>query len=477
MNIATDTFLARLAAIVGQSGLITDRAALDPYETEWRGRYHGKARLVVRPGSTEEIAAVVRLCAAENVAIVPQGGNTGLCEGATPDESGEQVVLSLARMNKIRALDPLDFTMTVEAGCILQTIQEKARDAGCFFPLSLGAQGTCQIGGNISTNAGGVGVLRYGSTRALVLGLEVVLPDGTIWDGLRSLGKDNTGYDLRQFFIGAEGTLGIIAAAVLRLFPQPTDIQTALVALTDLETALPLLKRARATSSDQVTAFEVMPRMGIDYAATYLPGVTDPMDRPHAWYALVDLSTSRPGGAIRETMEALLSDAIEAGEAVDAVIANSIEQRKALWRIREELPEALRRSGAVLHHDVSVPTSDVAAFIRRTIKAVEAAHPGARPLPFGHLGDGNIHFCICEPKGGDGETFYKSEHVLTPLVFDIAVDMRGSFSAEHGVGRLKLDDLDRYKRPVDLDLMRRIKAALDPKGLMNPGKVVRATNL
>ena len=248
------------------------------------------------------------------------------------------MVLSLARMNKIRALDPLDFTMTVEAGCILQTIQEKARDAGCFFPLSLGAQGTCQIGGNISTNAGGVGVLRYGSTRALVLGLEVVLPDGTIWDGLRSLGKDNTGYDLRQFFIGAEGTLGIIAAAVLRLFPQPTDIQTALVALTDLETALPLLKRARATSSDQVTAFEVMPRMGIDYAATYLPGVTDPMDRPHAWYALVDLSTSRPGGAIRETMEALLSDAIEAGEAVDAVIANSIEQRKALWRFARNCP-------------------------------------------------------------------------------------------------------------------------------------------
>jgi D-lactate dehydrogenase (cytochrome) len=476
MNAETDSFISRLAAIVGRSALITERPALDPYETEWRGRYHGRARLVVRPGSTEEVAAVVRLCAAEGVAIVPQGGNTGLCEGAMPDQSGEQVVLSLARMNRILAVDALDFTMTVEAGCVLQTIQEKAAEAGCFFPLSLGAQGSCQIGGNISTNAGGVGVLRYGSTRALVLGLEVVLPDGTIWDGLRSLGKDNTGYDLRQLFIGAEGSLGIITSAVLKLFPQPRDVQTALVGLTDLETALPLLKRARATSSDQITAFEVMPRMGIEYAVRYLPGVSDPMSAPHAWYALIDLSTSRPGGSMRETMETLLADAIEAGEAVDAVIANSIEQRRALWRIREELPEALRKSGAVLHHDVSVPTSDVATFIRRTTKAVESAVPGARPLPFGHLGDGNIHFCICEPVGGDGESFYQTEHVLTPLVFDTAIDMRGSFSAEHGIGRLKLDELDRYKRPVDLDLMRKVKAALDPKNLMNPGKVVRAGN-
>jgi D-lactate dehydrogenase (cytochrome) len=246
MNAATDSFAARLAAIVGRAAVITERSALDPYETEWRGRYHGRARVVVRPASTEEVAAVVRLCAAENIAIVPQGGNTGLVEGQIPDESGEQVVLSVVRMNRIRTIDPLDFTMTVEAGCVLQTIQEKADDADCFFPLSLGAEGSCQIGGNISTNAGGVGVLRYGSTRALVLGLEVVLPDGTIWDGLKSLGKDNPGYDLRQLFIGAEGTLGIVTAAVLKLFPKRQDVQTALVALADLETALPLLKRARA---------------------------------------------------------------------------------------------------------------------------------------------------------------------------------------------------------------------------------------
>jgi FAD/FMN-containing dehydrogenase len=476
MNAATDSFAARLAAIVGRAAVITERSALDPYETEWRGRYHGRARLVVRPASTEEVAAVVRLCAAENIAIVPQGGNTGLVEGQIPDESGEQVVLSLARMNRIRTIDPLDFTMTVEAGCVLRTIQEKADDADCFFPLSLGAEGSCQIGGNISTNAGGVGVLRYGSTRALVLGLEVVLPDGTIWDGLKSLGKDNTGYDLRQLFIGAEGTLGIVTAAVLKLFPKRQDVQTALVALADLETALPLLKRARAISSDRVSAFELLPRMGIEFATTYLPGVADPMVQPHAWYALMDLSTSRPGDSLRETMESLLADAIEAGEAVDAVISGSIEQQRALWRIREELPEAMRKSGAVLHHDVSVPTSDVATFIRRALAAVEAAHPGARCLPFGHLGDGNIHFSICPPVGADDDAFYQAEHRITPLVFDTAVDLRGSFSAEHGIGRLKLDELDRYKRPIDLDLMRRIKLALDPRNLMNPGKVVRVGN-
>jgi D-lactate dehydrogenase (cytochrome) len=474
MNAVTDTLVSRLAAICGSSAVIADRDGMTPYETEWRQRWHGKARLVVRPANTEEVAAVVKLCAAEGIAVVPQGGNTGLCEGAVPDESGKQIVLSLARMNRIRHLDPLDFTMTVEAGCVLQTLQEKAREAGCFFPLSLGAQGSCMIGGNISTNAGGVGVLRYGSTRALVLGLEVVLSDGTVWDGLKSLGKDNTGYDLKQLFIGAEGTLGIITAASLKLFPQPQDVQTALVALTDLEMALPLLRRARSISSDQVTAFEVMPRRAIEYAMKYLPGVTDPISQPHGWYALMDLSTSRPGGSLRETMESLLGDAVDAGEAVDAVIADSTAQQRALWRIREELPEAVRRSGPSLHHDVSVPTSDVATYIRRTQAAVEAAHPDVICIPFGHLGDGNIHFTICSPVGADDKMLYQAEHTLTPLVFDIAVEMRGSFSAEHGVGQLKLEDMDRYKKPADLDLMRRVKEALDPRNLMNPGKVVRA---
>ncbi len=473
MNAIADPLASRVAAIVGSSGVICERDAMTSYETEWRQRYHGKSRLVVRPASTEEVAAVVRLCAAEGISIVPQGGNTGLCEGAMPDESGEQVVVSLSRMNQIRNLDPRDFTMTVEAGCVLQMLQEKAAEAGCFFPLSLGAQGSCQIGGNISTNAGGVGVLRYGSTRALVLGLEVVLPDGEIWDGLKSLGKDNTGYDLKQFFIGAEGTLGIVTAASLKLFPKPRDIQTALVALTDLETALPLLRRARATSSDMVTAFEVMPQIAIEFAATYLPGVANPFDKPHAWYALMDLSTSRAGGDLRETMEELLAEAMEAGEAADAVIAGSIVQQRALWRIREELPEAVRKSGTALHHDVSVPTSDVATYIRSTQAAVDATNLGVRCMPFGHLGDGNIHFTIVQPVGvTDDRALYDAEHTLTTLVFDTAVKMRGSFSAEHGIGRIKLDDMDRYKRPVDLDLMRKIKMALDPRNLMNPGKVV-----
>ncbi len=476
MNAVTDTLAARIAAIVGPTGVITERDAMTPFETEWRGRFHGKARLVVRPASTEDVSAVVKLCAAEGVSIVPQGGNTGLCEGAMPDESGNQIVLSLARMNRVRHLNPLDFTMTAEAGCVLQTLQEKAASAGCFFPLSLGAQGSCMIGGNISTNAGGVGVLRYGSTRALVLGLEVVLADGTVWDGLKSLGKDNTGYDLKHCFIGAEGTLGIITAASLRLFPQPKDVQTALVGLTDLDTALPLLRRARAISSDMVTAFEVMPRLGIETAVKYLNGVVDPMDKPHAWYALMDLSTSRPGGSLRETMESLLYEAVEAGEATDAVIASSIEQQRALWRIREELPEATRRSGPSLHHDVSVPTGDVAAYIRRAQAAVEAAHPEVRCMPFGHLGDGNIHFTVLSPEGANDEAIYAAEHTITRLVFDIAVEMRGSFSAEHGVGRIKLDDMDRYKRPIDLVLMSRIKQALDPRNLMNPGKVVRAAH-
>ncbi len=476
MNALGDDLVTRLAGIVGRTAVITERDLMVPFETEWRGRYHGRARLVVRPGSTAEVAAVVKLCVDESIAIVPQGGNTGLVDGAMPDKSGTQVVLSLSRMNRIRHLDPLDFTMVVEAGCVLQTVQEAAREAGCFFPLSLGAQGSCQIGGNISTNAGGVGVLRYGSARALVLGLEVVLPDGTIWNGLKSLGKDNTGYDLKQLFIGAEGTLGIVTAAVIKLFPQPRDIQTALVALTDLETALPLLRRARAASSDQVTAFEVLPRIAIELAITHLPDVIDPMERPYAWYALIDLSTSRPNGDMREVLEELLAEALEAREVDDAAIAGSIDQRMALWRIREELPEAMRRAGAVLHHDVSVPTADVAIFIRRTQAAIEALYPTGRCVPFGHLGDGNIHFSIIEPIGSEKDAFYRSEHVLTPIVFDTAVSMSGSFSAEHGVGMLKLDELDRYKHPTDLELMRKIKMALDPRNLMNPGKVVRLSD-
>ncbi len=476
-KISRDDLTQRIVSALGPAGVIADEGAMAPYLEEWRRMSHGaRARLIARPASTEQVAEVVRICAEAGAEIVPQGGNTGLCLGAQPDESGRQVILNLGRMNRVRAIDPVNFTMTVDAGAVLQTIQERADEAGCFFPLSLGAQGSCQIGGNISTNAGGVGVLRYGSTRALVLGLEVVLPDGTVWDGLKSLGKDNTGYDLKHLFIGAEGTLGIVTAAVLKLFPKPSDVQTAFCALADLDSALRLLARARAWTGDQVAAFELLCRPAIDVCLAQLPNIVDPLPRPSDWYVLMDLSTSRPGGSMRETMEELLAAALEAGEITDATIADSIDKANALWRIREELPEAVRAAGDDLHHDVSVPVADVPAFIRRTQKKLAEVAPGVRTMPFGHVGDGNIHFTLLGPEGPGPKTLKSQEDRMAHLIFDIAVDMRGSFSAEHGVGRLKLDDMARYKRPVEIDLMRRLKRAIDPRDTMNPGKVVRRTN-
>ncbi len=466
----TDDFLSRIAAVVGPNGLITDPTAMAPYLDEERGLYHGRAQLVVRPASTAETAEVVRLCAEAGIGVVPQGGNTGLCGGAVP--SGEQVLISLQRMHRVRAIDPANFTMTVEAGMVLQAVQEAADAAGCLFPLSLGAEGSCQIGGNISTNAGGTGVLRYGNTRELVLGLEVVLPDGRVWDGLKSLRKDNTGYDLKQLFIGGEGTLGIITAAVLKLFPKPRDRQTAFCALTDLEAAVALLARARATTGDQVTAFELVSRIGLELGCAQMPGVSDPFDAAHQWYALLELSSSRPEGDLGESLEALLEAAMEAGEVADAVIAASLDQRLALWRIREAVPEAQKRDGASIKHDVSVPSSAVPAFIRRATLAVEAAMPGIRAVPFGHLGDGNIHFNLSQPIGADREAFLGDWERMNRIVHDIVVEMKGSISAEHGIGLLKKEELAHYAAPVELELMRRIKAAFDPKAIMNPGKIL-----
>jgi len=401
----TQDLLSRIAAVVGPHGLITDPTEMAPYLEEERGLYHGHARMVVRPGSTAEVAEVVRLCAEAGIGIVPQGGNTGLCGGAAPDVSGHQVLGSLSRMNHVRAVDPLNFTMTVEAGVILQTVQQKADEAGCLFPLSLGAEGSCQIGGNISTNAGGSGVLRYGNTRELVMGLEVVLPDGQVWDGLRSLRKDNTGYDLKHLFIGGEGTLGIITAAVVKLFPKPKDVQTAFCALADLDSVLALLARARATTGDQVTAFELVCRRGLELGCTHVPGVSDPFDALHEWYVLIELSTSRPDSNLSEALETLLGAALEEGEVVDAVIAASLDQRNGLWRIREGVPEAQKREGGSIKHDVSVPTSSVPEFIRRATAEVEAALDGVRVVPFGHVGDGNIHFNLSQPVGADKQGF------------------------------------------------------------------------
>lgn len=466
------TLLDRLTDIVGPAACIRDESAMAPYLHEERGLYRGKTALVVRPGTTAEVARVVAACAAARVPIVPQGGNTGLCGGAAPHEDASEIVVSLGRMNKVRGIDPTNFTMTVEAGCILADVQRAAAEKNCLFPLSLAAEGSCQIGGNLATNAGGINVLRYGNARDLVLGLEVVLPDGRIWNGLRALGKDNTGYALRHVFVGSEGTLGIITAAVLKLFPRPAETATALCAIDNLDNATKLLNRARALSGDAVTAFELVPRIGLEMCLRHIAGVTDPLSSPHPWYVLIEFSTSRPDASVRASFETLLETAFGEEIITDAVIAESLEQRNALWRIRESLPEAQKHEGGSIKHDVAVPVSRVPAFIAQGTELIAAHFPGARPVPFGHLGDGNIHFNISQPVGADKSAYLARWTEMNRLVHDLVTTMDGSISAEHGIGRLKVDEMKHYKDPVELDLMRRLKQALDPQNLMNPGKVV-----
>ena len=465
------TLLDQLAAIVGPGNVLTEASDLAPYLEEERGLFHGAARAVARPGSTAEVAAAVTACAQAGIAMVPQGGNTGLCGGGVPSERGDAVVISTERLTRIRRLDPIDFTLTAEAGCVLASLQAAAAEVGCLFPLSLGAEGSCRIGGNISTNAGGTNVLRYGCTRDLVLGLEVVLPDGRVWNGLKSLRKDNTGYDLRQLFIGAEGTLGVVTAAVLKLFPAIAERQTALVALGDLDAALVLLARARRASGDAVTACELIPRIGLNLCLRHSAGARDPFAAPYPWYLLLELSSSRPGG-LREALESMLVTALDEGLALDVVLAESLEQRRALWQLRESIPEAQKKEGGSIKHDVAVATSLVPEMIRRCTAAVEAAMPGVRVVAFGHLGDGNTHFNLTQPVGGDRQAFLDQWGRMNRIVHDIVVEMEGSISAEHGIGRLKVEELAHYKPSLDLELMGRLKSALDPRGLMNPGKVV-----
>jgi len=467
------SLLDRLTEIVGPTGIIHDLGAMAPYLHEERGLYtKGKAALVVRPATTTELAQVVATCAAAKIPIVPQGGNTGLCGGAAVHEDGSEIIVSLGRMNKVRAIDPVNFTITVEAGCILADVQRIAAEKNCLFPLSLGAEGSCQIGGNLATNAGGINVLRYGNARDLVLGLEVVLPDGRIWNGLRALGKDNTGYALRQLFVGAEGTLGIIAAAVLKLFPRPAETATAFCAVSNLDDATKLLNRARALSGDAVTAFELIPRIGLEMCMRHVAGVSDPLQAPSPWYVLIEFSTSRPDASVRASFEALLETAFGEEIITDAVIAESLEQRNNLWRIRESLPEAQKHEGGSIKHDVAVPVSLVPSFIAQGMDLIAKHFPGARPVPFGHLGDGNIHFNISQPPGADKAAYLAQWTEMNRVVHDLVVSMNGSISAEHGIGRLKVDEMKHYKDPVELDLMRRLKHAIDPQNLMNPGKVV-----
>ncbi|HJT08170.1 MAG TPA: FAD-binding oxidoreductase [Stellaceae bacterium] len=464
--------LARIKEIVGAKGWIADAPGMAPFLTEERGLYRGAARLVVRPGSTEEVAAVVRVCADAHVPIVPQGGNTGLVGGAVPSEDGRAIVLSLQRMNRVRAVDPLDHTITVEAGCILAEVQKAAEDADRLFPLSLGAEGSCQIGGNLSTNAGGIAVLRYGNMRELTLGLEVVLPDGQVLDALRSLRKDNTGYDLKQLFIGAEGTLGIITAATLKLFPRPREVETAFLGLGRIEDAMTLFARARAASGDQLTAFELIPRIGLEMAMRHVSAVSDPLGAPQPWYALIETSSSQSDSGLRRSLEEFLSEALAGGLVRDGVVATSTAQARELWRIREAMVEGQKYEGGSIKHDVSVPVSRVADFITRASAAVAARLPGIRPLAFGHVGDGNIHFNLSQPPNAETKVFLARRPEFNHIVHDLARDLNGSISAEHGIGRLKRDELPRYKSPLELALMRRLKQALDPHDLMNPGKIL-----
>jgi D-lactate dehydrogenase (cytochrome) len=464
--------IAAIRQIVGAKGLIEDAAAIAPYVNDQRDLFHGSALAVVRPASTEEVAGVVRIAAGAGLPIVPQGGNTGLVGGSVPPAGGRGIVLSLARMNRLRALDAVNNTMIVEAGCVLKDLQDAARESGRLFPLSLGAEGSCMIGGNLSTNAGGVGVLRYGNTRDLVLGLEVVLPDGQIWNGLRALRKDNTGYDLKQLFIGGEGTLGVITAAVLKLFPLPASRETAFVAVPDVASALALLAEARAATGDAVSAFELVPRIGIELVVKHFPGTRAPLDSPSPWHVLVELTSPEGGDGLKRRMETFLERAFAKGLVTDGTVAASEAQGKALWRLREILPESQTREGASIKHDVSVPVSRIPDFIERGTTALEAAIPGCRVFAFGHIGDGNIHFNVTQPVDAEKSAFLGEWGRLNRIVHDIVGDLGGSFSAEHGIGVLKKDELRHYRPAIELELMRRIKTALDPDGIMNPGKIL-----
>jgi len=461
----------RLRAIVGERGLV-DAAETKPYETDWRDQYHGRAAAVVRPVSTDEVARVVTLLAELRIPIVPQGGNTSLCGASVPDGSGTQVIVNLSRMNRVRAVDTDNNTMTVEAGCILATLQETAEKHGRLFPLSLGAQGSCEIGGNLSTNAGGTGVVRYGNTRELVLGLEVVLPDGRVWDGLRGLRKDSTGYDLKHLFVGAEGTLGIITAAVLKLFPLPRSFATAMVAVESPAAAVSLLTHLKAACGERITGFELIGRVVFDMVIRHIPGSRDPLPQPSPWYVLVELSDSTEGRVLDTLLEEALGAAAEAGIITDAAVAASETQRGDFWKLRENVTEAQKLDGVSIKHDVSVPVSLVPQLIERAGEALAAKFPDIRIVAFGHVGDGNIHYNCSKSARQEAQEFFAQAPEVNGVVYEVVSALGGSISAEHGLGQLKREEITHYKSAIELDLMRSIKRTLDPHGIMNPGKVL-----
>jgi FAD/FMN-containing dehydrogenase len=469
-----------LQRILGVGGLLAGAAPgcspgadLEPYLTDHRRLYHGRALAIALPRSVAEVSELLAFCNRHGIGVVPQGGNTGYCGGATPDDSGGQVVVSLARLKRIRSLDPLNYSMVAEAGCVLAQIQRAADEAQRFFPLSLGSEGSCQLGGNLSTNAGGIHVLRYGMMRDLVLGLEVALADGRLLSSLGTLRKDNTGYDLKSLFLGAEGTLGIITAASVKLFPKLRAFATAFAAVSEPRAAVELLARLRESSGDSVSSFELIPRIAVDLTARHIPGVRDPLDAPHSWYVLCELTSSRAGDTLQELLERSLAAALEDGLVLDAAVARDERDRAAFWKLRESIPEAQRLDGGSLKHDISVPVASIPEFIERASRWVAANVPEGRLVAYGHAGDGNLHFNLNQAPGADRAAFLAREEPVKRAIHDLVQDFGGSFSAEHGIGRLKVGELERYASPVELDLMRALKRTLDPNGILNPGKVIR----
>ncbi|KQZ12825.1 hydroxyacid dehydrogenase [Mesorhizobium sp. Root554] len=462
----------RFAAIVGDKYALHDQGDIEPYITERRGLWHGRTSLVLRPGSVEEVSRIMRLATETGTPVVPQSGNTGLVGGQTPDASGREIVLSLSRLNRIREIDVLSNTVTAEAGVILQSLHDAVDAVDRLFPLSLASQGSCQIGGNLSSNAGGTAVLSYGNARELCLGVEVVLPTGEVFDDLRKLKKDNTGYDLKNLFVGAEGTLGVITAAVLKLFPKPKGHEVAFVGLESPEAALALFGLATDRAGAALTAFELIGKRPYDFTMAHGKGIARPLSGDWPWYALVQISSGRSAEDARALIEDILSAGLEAGHVGDAVIAASLAQAAAFWNFREMLSDSQKPEGASIKHDISLPVASIPAFIAEAEKAVQSVSKGARVVCFGHMGDGNLHYNVSRPADGDDAAFLDLYRPMNKAVHDVVRAMNGSISAEHGIGQLKRDELLATAPPVGLDLMRRVKAAFDPAGIMNPGKVI-----
>ena len=464
--------LDQFEAIVGPAHALRAEADIAPYVHELRGLWAGRTPLVLRPGSVDEVSRILRLATETRTPIVPQGGNTGLVGGQVPHPAGNEIVVSLSRLNRIREIDPLSNTITAEAGVVLETLQKAADEADRLFPLSLGSQGSCELGGNLSSNAGGTGVLAYGNARELCLGIEVVLPTGEVFDDLRKLKKDNTGYDLKNLFIGAEGTLGIVTAAVMKLFPKPKGREVAWVGLESPEAALALFGLAEDSAGSSLTAFELIGKTGLEFTMKFTPGSVPPLEAEWPWHVLIEISSGRSSEDARSLIETILSEGLERGLAGDAVIAASLAQANAFWMLRENLSDAQRPEGGSIKHDISVPIASVPEFIARAEAAVQAVSPGARPVCFGHMGDGNLHYNVSQPVGADKDAYLALYRPMNKAVHDIVRDLGGSISAEHGIGQLKRDELLATAPPVAIDLMRRVKTAFDPAGIMNPGKML-----